>query len=97
MSGSVVADQSTRTTVNKKNRDAEEILVATLERNPRLEFLVVPSHCMESETVVKVDGEILLLLKEIFRRMVYVCTRHSPTSTFSTSHILQAAPFPIRR
>ncbi|KAK3819360.1 MAG: hypothetical protein JOS17DRAFT_756277, partial [Linnemannia elongata] len=50
----------------KRNRDAEAVLVGILKRNPRLEFLVVPSYCMESEAVIKLAGESLLLLKEFY-------------------------------
>ncbi|KAF9097522.1 hypothetical protein BGX23_008600 [Mortierella sp. AD031] len=45
---------------------AAQILVSILERNPRLEFLVVPWYCLESEAVVKVVAESLLSLKEFF-------------------------------
>ncbi|KAF9142666.1 hypothetical protein BG015_000710 [Linnemannia schmuckeri] len=50
----------------KKNRDAEAILVTILKRSPRLEFLIVSSHCLESEAVVKLAGESLLFLKEFY-------------------------------
>ncbi|KAF9101553.1 hypothetical protein BGX29_005507 [Mortierella sp. GBA35] len=41
-------------------------LTSVLERNPRLEFLVVPPSCMENEALVKVVAESLLRLKEFY-------------------------------
>ncbi|KAK3830204.1 MAG: hypothetical protein JOS17DRAFT_747260 [Linnemannia elongata] len=46
--------------------DGETYLVSVLERNPQLEFLVVPSHCLDSQAVVNVAGESLLLLNEFY-------------------------------
>ncbi|KAG0070982.1 hypothetical protein BGZ89_011941 [Linnemannia elongata] len=46
--------------------DGESYLVSVLERNPQLEFLVVPSHCLDCQAIVKVAGESLLLLKEFY-------------------------------
>lgn len=50
--------------LNEFRRDGERYLVAVLERNPQLEFLVVPSHCLDCEVIVRVAGELLLSLKE---------------------------------
>ncbi|KAF9131080.1 hypothetical protein BGW39_002239 [Mortierella sp. 14UC] len=47
----------------------ETILISILERNPRLEFLVVPSHCLQSEAMVKVVAENLPELKEFYSSM----------------------------
>ncbi|KAF9908545.1 hypothetical protein EC991_009690 [Linnemannia zychae] len=52
--------------VTPMNKDAESYLIAILERNSHLEFLVVPSHYLESEAVIKVAGERLLSLKEFY-------------------------------
>ncbi|KAK3830180.1 MAG: hypothetical protein JOS17DRAFT_817638 [Linnemannia elongata] len=46
--------------------DVEIYLVSILERNPRLEFLVVPSRCLDCQSIIKVAGESLLLLKEFY-------------------------------
>ncbi|KAK5815450.1 hypothetical protein F5H01DRAFT_345796 [Linnemannia elongata] len=46
--------------------DGETYLVSFLERNPQLEFLVVPSHCLDCPSIVNVAGESLLLLKEFY-------------------------------
>ncbi|KAF9547597.1 hypothetical protein EC957_008253 [Mortierella hygrophila] len=46
--------------------DGESYLVSILERNSQLEFLVVPSHCLDCQSIVKVAGESLLLLKEFY-------------------------------
>lgn len=64
-SGGVVANPLARAKATR-NGLAEAVLVGILRRNPRLEFLVVPSHCMESEAVVKLAGDSLLLLKEFY-------------------------------
>lgn len=37
-----------------------------LERNLRVEFVIVPVHCLESEAVVRVAAEALLELREIY-------------------------------
>ncbi|KAG0292288.1 hypothetical protein BGZ96_004370, partial [Linnemannia gamsii] len=47
-------------------RDGETYLVSVLERNPQLEFLVIPSHCLDCEGIVRVAGETLLSLKEFY-------------------------------
>ncbi|KAG0270737.1 hypothetical protein BGZ95_001591, partial [Linnemannia exigua] len=50
----------------QKFKDGKAILMSILERNPQLEFVVVPSHCMVSEDVLKLAEESLLSLKEFF-------------------------------
>ncbi|KAG0279482.1 hypothetical protein BGZ96_001948 [Linnemannia gamsii] len=47
-------------------RDGETYLVSVLERNPQLEFLVVPSYCLDCDTIVKLAGETMLSLKEFY-------------------------------
>ncbi|KAG0279483.1 hypothetical protein BGZ96_001949 [Linnemannia gamsii] len=47
-------------------RDGETYLISVLERNPQLEFLVVPSHCLNCEAIVRIAGETLLSLKEFY-------------------------------
>ncbi|KAK3845823.1 MAG: hypothetical protein J3R72DRAFT_520968 [Linnemannia gamsii] len=51
------------------NEPEERILISILQRNPRLEFLVVPSHCLKSHAVVKVVAESLPELKEFYSPM----------------------------
>ncbi|KAF9905648.1 hypothetical protein EC991_001478 [Linnemannia zychae] len=48
-----------------RNKD-RQMLVLVLERNSRLEFLIVPQHCLESEAFIRVAVEGLPLLKELF-------------------------------
>lgn len=50
----------------KNKSNAEAILVAILERNLRLEYVVVPTYCLESEAVVNLAEESLPLLKEFY-------------------------------
>ncbi|KAF8943474.1 hypothetical protein BGZ47_005391 [Haplosporangium gracile] len=47
-------------------RERETYLISILERNPHLEFLVVPSYCLNYLPIVKVAGELLLSLKEFY-------------------------------
>lgn len=52
----------------RARRDMEdiEILRTILERNRRIEFVIVPDLCLKSEAVVKVAVEVLLELREIY-------------------------------
>lgn len=49
----------------RRDEEARSILKTILERNSRVEFVIVPQHCFESEAVVKVAAESLLCLREI--------------------------------
>ncbi|KAG0362399.1 hypothetical protein BGX24_005111 [Mortierella sp. AD032] len=48
----------------KARKDAETIVIALLTQNPHLEFLVLPSWCLENESIVALMEESLLSLKE---------------------------------
>ncbi|KAF8929235.1 hypothetical protein BGZ47_001190 [Haplosporangium gracile] len=50
----------------ESNSISETNLISILERNPQLEFLVVPSHCLDCEAIVKLAAESLLSLKEFY-------------------------------
>ncbi|KAG0380343.1 hypothetical protein BGX24_008909 [Mortierella sp. AD032] len=50
----------------RREAEARQILVRVLDHNPRLEFLILPPHCLQSEAVVKVAVEGLPLLKELY-------------------------------
>ncbi|KAG0291698.1 hypothetical protein BGZ96_004907 [Linnemannia gamsii] len=52
--------------LTRRIEEARSILKTIIERNPRIEFVIVPQHCFESEAVVKVAAESLLWLREIY-------------------------------
>ena len=64
-SGSLYLSKRVRSNSQLQN-DGETYLVSVLERNPQLEFLIVPSHCLDCQSIVKIAGESLLLLKELY-------------------------------
>ncbi|KAK3845813.1 MAG: hypothetical protein J3R72DRAFT_501519 [Linnemannia gamsii] len=50
----------------RREAEARQILIRVLDQNPRLEFLILPPHCLQSEAVVKVAVEGLPLLRELY-------------------------------
>ncbi|KAG0279481.1 hypothetical protein BGZ96_001947, partial [Linnemannia gamsii] len=79
----------------ERQRDGETYLISVLERNPQLEFLVVPSHCLDCEVIVKVAGETLLSLEEFYsdadlwQREPTTCFQfHKESTTSDTGRII---------
>ncbi|KAG0308285.1 hypothetical protein BGZ97_000104 [Linnemannia gamsii] len=62
-------------------RDGEIYLLSVLERNPQIEFLIVPSHCLNCEAIVKIAGNSLISLKEFYSAADISC-RSWPTTEF---------------
>ncbi|KAG0278764.1 hypothetical protein BGZ95_003208 [Linnemannia exigua] len=61
-----IRDRACQIAKARREAKARQMLVRILEQNPRLEFLIVPPHCLESDVVVKVAAEGLPLLRELY-------------------------------
>ncbi|KAF9139768.1 hypothetical protein BG015_001913 [Linnemannia schmuckeri] len=61
----------------ESKRVSETTLISILKRNLRLEFLIVPSYCLDCEAIAKVAGESLLFLKEFYSDNDLKLQRHT--------------------
>ncbi|KAF9905656.1 hypothetical protein EC991_001486 [Linnemannia zychae] len=71
-----------RAPLHEWDETLETILITIIRRNPRIEFLAVPSHCLQSEALCKVVAENLPELKEFYSPSDQEC-RDGSSTTFT--------------
>ncbi|KAF9905647.1 hypothetical protein EC991_001477 [Linnemannia zychae] len=52
--------------ISVRRAKATNVLLSILQRNPQLQFLILPAFCFKSEAIVKTISESLLMLKELY-------------------------------